>query len=80
MMVDVKIYFPNHKTSTPPLAYGRVILGGALQLSHLRIFEGDEGLFVYFPWESNPVSRQVVEELRDEIEMIVLKEYRRVAG
>jgi stage V sporulation protein G len=66
-------------------AYSRAILNSQLQLTNLRVVEGEHGLFVSYPLdplhkgeEFQNVYYPITRELKDHIEQCVLEKYHEI--
>jgi stage V sporulation protein G len=64
------------------MAHARVLLNDQIQLTSLRLYDGADGLFVSYP--NDPTCKAddyrqifypITRELRDAIELAVIKEY-----
>ncbi len=79
--------FPLQQEGGKLRAFARVLIGDALLLTSLRVYEGSKGLFVSYPNDPNHKGEDyrqlfypVTKELRDEIEAKVLEEYKAAIG
>lgn len=65
-------------------AYAKIEIEDCLMLSHIRIFEGVNGLFVAFPVEYNKgneynhIFYPVTKKFKEEIQTAVLDEYSKI--
>jgi len=85
-MNDLKITqvqtFPLTEPQGKLMAFARVCINDALQLTGLRIYQGTHGLFVSYPNDSSykgddykQVYYPVTRELREHIEVTILHDY-----
>lgn len=85
-VTNLQVY-PIREHSGRLRAYARVVLDNALQLTGLRVYDGNNGLFVSYPNDPNyrgddyrQIFYPVTQELREHIEQKVLGEYLSAMG
>ena len=81
-ITDVQVYPLNSNGEGKLRAFARIVVGGVLQLTSLRIYEGSRGLFVSYP--NDPMHRgedyrqliyPIDKDFRLKIEETILKAY-----